>query len=78
MVLERNNLSIIDSEKNGPGRIFSFNMLFAREFLHIFICLEGFFDVFFRGKLVYISNMDKGLLHVLKTEKGGGLHLYVT
>ena len=34
MVLERNNLSNIDSEKNGPGRIFNFNMLFAREFLH--------------------------------------------
>ena len=48
MVLERNNLSIIDSEINGPGRIFNFNMLFAREFLHIFICLVGIFDVFFR------------------------------
>ena len=48
MVLERNNLSIIDSEQNGPGRIFNFNMLFAREFLHIFICLVGIFDVFFR------------------------------
>ena len=32
---------------NGPGRIFNFNMLFAREFLHIFICLVGIFDVFF-------------------------------
>jgi hypothetical protein len=35
-------------KKNGPGRIFNFNMLFAREFLHIFICLVGIFDVFFR------------------------------
>ena len=35
-------------KKNGPGGIFNFNMLFAREFLHIFICLVGIFDVFFR------------------------------
>ena len=48
MVLERNNLSIIDSEKNGPGIIINFNKLFAREFLHIFICLVGISDVFFR------------------------------
>ena len=34
-------------KKNGPERIFNFNMLFAREFLHIFIRLVGIFDVFF-------------------------------
>ena len=49
MVLERNWIIYQSStvKKNGPGRIFNFNMLFAREFLHIFICLVGIFDVFF-------------------------------
>jgi len=36
------------AKKNGHGRIFNFDKLFAWLFLHIFFFFVGVFDVFFR------------------------------
>lgn len=74
MVLERNWIIYQSStvKKNGPGRIFNFNMLFAREFLHIFICLVGIFDVFFRtfekgGGVVVCTCSVLAIMYVINT-----------